>query len=117
MRSAAEGRVVLPVADELRVRRIGNVENCETAVAPRRVGEIAGNQCMMQGKSFAFRPGRRFAAAGPNAGKPPFAGHMWLCGIGHVDDRRYLVAEMREMDRRISIAPSDIPDAMRSNAV
>src|ERR1039458_10730067 len=72
---------------------------------------------MMQGKSFAFRPGRHFTTAGPHPGKPPFAGHMWLCGIRHVDDRKNMVAEIGEMDRHVRIAPADIPDAMRSNAI
>jgi hypothetical protein len=53
---------------------------------------------MMQGKSFAFRPSRHFTTAGPHAGKPPFAGHMRLCGIGHVNDRKNMVAEIGKMD-------------------
>ena len=46
--AAAERRVPVAVADKLRLGRIGDIEHGKAAVAPGAVGEVAGDQRVMQ---------------------------------------------------------------------
>ena len=80
------------------------------------IGEIAGDQPVMQRVAPAFRPGRRLAAAGPHARQPELADHFRLGRLLHVDDDQDMVGKFRQMHRDIGVALADIPDAMRPQA-
>src|SRR6516165_10441171 len=72
MRAAAKGRIEVAMGEELGPGRIADVEHGEPTVAPGGIGEVAGDQRMVQRVAAALRPTRRLAAR-PHAGDPPLA--------------------------------------------
>jgi hypothetical protein len=73
MCAASEGRIEVAMGEQLGPGRIADIEHGEPAIAPGAIGEVAGDEGVVQRVAPALGPTRRLAAARPHARNPPLA--------------------------------------------
>ena len=115
-RAAAERRAPVAVRQQLRRGRVGNVEDRQAAVAPRRIGEVAGDDRVVQRVALAG-PARRLAGGLVHPRQPEPPDHLGPGRVLHVDDRQHMVGKALPVARGIGIAPADIPQPVQPQPV
>src|SRR5438034_2189280 len=100
MCAAPEGRVKVAVGEQLRPGRIADIEHCEPAVAPGVIGEVAGDEGVVQCVTPALGPTRRLTAARPHARNPPLADDLGPGWLANVDYRQHLIGKRGSGSRR-----------------
>src|SRR5258705_10598726 len=103
------------MGEQLGLGRIADVEYGEPTVAPGGIGEVAGDESVVQREAPLLGPTRRLAAARPHAGNPPLADDLGPGWLRQVDDRQHLVGELGIMDPDAGVRAATYPDAIRDD--
>ena len=96
----ARPRCQVAMGEQLGPGRIADVEHGEPAVMPGGIGEVAGDESVVQRVAPTLWPTRRLAATRPHAGDPPLADNLRPGRLRHVDDCQHLVGASRSNEIR-----------------
>ena len=81
------------MANQLRLRAVLHVQQRQAAVAPAAVGGVAGNNRMVQGVTFSFRPVRLLTFGLVHPGQPPAPRDFRLTRVRKIDGQKDVVGK------------------------
>ena len=93
MRSAAERRAPVAMANQPRLGTVFDIQQRQAAVAPAAVGGIARDNRVMQRVAFPFRPVRLLPFGLVHPRQPPAPRHFRLARIGQIDGQEDVVGK------------------------
>ncbi|SAY10139.1 Uncharacterised protein [Klebsiella quasipneumoniae] len=115
MRSAAERRAPVAMANQRRLGTVFDIQQRQAAVAPAAVGGIPGNNGVVQRIAFTLRPVRCFTARLVHPRQPPAPGNLRFTRIGQIDGQEDVVGKTVDQRGHIRPAAADVPDAVNAD--